>query len=170
MAPAKTAYGLPDAEYGRWMVGPFTVAMTATAAVKRLGCFSDVLFLGLLVGLPDPDGVGSSELKHSSYARQPVALTAHSSNHLTIPRHVRFEVPDCPAVVGLGLYGPDERLEGYGVFRSSRIAWAKPETFDFPSHRILIKRPDRPARGQGAPSIQSSDGLISQPATSRSSR
>lgn len=141
MARARAAYGLPDTDHGRWMVGPFTVAMTATAMVKRTGYFSSALSLGLLVRLPDPDGVGSAELQHEGYVRQRVDLTDQSASHLTIPRHVQFDVPDCPAVVGLGLYAPDGTLEGYGVFRSSRVAWARPETFGFPSHRILIKRP-----------------------------
>ena len=142
MARIKTAYGLPASGNGPWMVGPFTVEMTPTAAVKRMGCFSEAISLGLLVQLPDPDGVGSIELKHPGYMRQLTELTPRSASHLTIPRHVRFDVQGCPAVVGLGLYDLHGVLEGYGVLRSSRIAWRRPERFEFASHQILIKRPN----------------------------
>ncbi len=124
------------------MVSPFNVEMTATAAVKQTGLFSGTISIGLLVRLPDPDGVGASELQHTGYMRQLVELTPRSATHLTIPRHVWFEVHECPAVVGLGLYDQHGVLEGYGVLRSSRIAWRRPERFEFPSHQILIKRPN----------------------------
>lgn len=141
MARIKTAYGLPASGNGPWMVGPYTVEMTPTAAVKRTGRFSETIALGLLVQLPDPDGVGASELDHLEYLRQLVELTPQSATHLAVPRHLRFEVHGCPAIVGLGLYEPRGVLEGYGVLRSSRISWRRPEQFDFPPHRILIKRP-----------------------------
>lgn len=141
MARIRTAYGLPPSKSGPWLVGPYTVEMTPTAAVKRVGRFSETLSLGLLVQLPDPDGVGSSELEHPAYMRQLVELAPRSASHLAIPRHVRFHIPGCPPVIGLGLYDTHNTLEGYGVFRSSRVTSCRPERFDFPSHQIQIKRP-----------------------------
>lgn len=144
MIHIKTAYGRPSSEHGPWMVGPFSVEMAPTAAVKRAGCFSKATTLGILVQLPDPDGVGSIELKHPAYMRQMADLAPRSASHLVIPHRVQFEVPGCPTVVGLGLYDPDGALEGYGVFRSVRVGWRRPEQFEFPSHRILIRRPTTP--------------------------
>lgn len=140
MPRVKMAYGLPASEHGPWMVGPFTVEMTPTAAVKRTGRFSETVSLGLLVQLPDPDGVGASELNHPGYTRQSVELTPRSASHLAIPSNLRFEVHGCPTIVGLGLYDPRGVLEGYGVLRSPRIAWRRPEQFEFRSHHIVIKR------------------------------
>lgn len=50
------------------MASPFTAELPPTAAIKRAGVFSSPLFLGLLVELPDPDGVGSLEQDHPDYA------------------------------------------------------------------------------------------------------
>ncbi len=145
MGRVKLVYGQPPSSDGPWKASPFTVEMTPTAAVKRSGVFSSPLYLGLLVQLPDPDGIGAVELDHPGYLRQLIELVPRSSAHLTIPRPVLFEIHDCPTVVGLGLFDGDAMTEGYGVLRSSRTAWRRPEKFEFPSHQILIKRPTGPA-------------------------
>lgn len=127
----------------RYRVGPFTAEMSPTAAVKRAGAFSQPLFMGLLVQLPDPDGVGAQELDHAAYQRQLVELTARSASHLTVPRPVVFDIHDCPEVVGIGLFDGDGVCEGYGALRSSRISPQRPDHFEFPSHQIMVKRPPR---------------------------
>lgn len=140
----KPRSGLAALPKGPWKSGPFNTEMTPTAAVKRAGSFSTATYIGLMVQLPDPDGVGSVELDHPGYVRQLVALTSGSASHLTIPRPVLFEVHNCPLVVGVGLYDESGVAEGYGVLRSSRVAWHPPEKFQFASHQILIRRPIGP--------------------------
>ena len=144
MSRAKPTFGQPPSPNGPWMASPFNAEMTPTAAIKRAGAFSSPLYLGLLVGLPDPDGVGSIELDHPAYMRQLIELSSRSASHLTIPRPVLFEVHGCPAVLGVGLYDSDGNAEGYGVLRSSRIARRRPDKFEFAACQILIKRPTGP--------------------------
>ena len=143
MSRPKPKLGQPPHK-GPFQISPFTAELAPTAAVKRTGSFSDILYIGLLVQLPDPDGVGCIELQHAGYVRQLVELTSRSSTHVTVPRHVRFEVVDCPPVVGVALFDSDAVAEAYGVLRSSRIGWRQPEMFEFASHQILIKRPTGP--------------------------
>ena len=57
MSRIKPTYGQPVSPNGPWMTSPFTAEMTPTAAVKRAGAYSSAVYLGLLVQLPDPDGV-----------------------------------------------------------------------------------------------------------------
>lgn len=44
-------------------------------------------------------------------------------------------------MVRVALFDGDAVAEAYGVLRSHRIAWGRPETFEFASHQILVKRP-----------------------------
>ena len=138
------SFGQPASPHGPFKTNPFNAELAPTAATKRTGTFSSPLYLGLLVQLPDPDGVGCVELDHPGYVRQLVELTSRSASHLTIPRHVQFEVLNCPPVVGVALFDGDAVAEAYGVLRSHRIAWRQPDTFEFASHQILIKRPKGP--------------------------
>lgn len=138
------SFGQPPSPHGPFQISPFTAELAPTAATKRAGVFSEPLYVGLLVQLPDPDGVGSVELDHPSYARQLVELAPRSASHLIIPRHIWFEVLGCPPIIGLALFDGDAVAEAYGVIRSSRIAWRQPETFEFASHQILVKRPTGP--------------------------
>ena len=110
MIPVKQVFGQPLSPNGPWMATPFNAEMSPTAAVKRAGAFSTPLYLGLLSGLPDQDGVGAIELESPGYLRQPIELTSRSASHQTIPRAVVFDVSEGP-VVGLGLFAHDERLE-----------------------------------------------------------
>ena len=137
-------FGQPPSPHGPFKTSPFTAELAPTAAAKRTGAFSSPLYLGLLVQLPDPDGVGCVELDHPGYVRQLVELTSRSASHLTIPRHLQFEVQGCPPVVGVALFDSDAVAEAYGVLRSHRIARRQPETFEFASHQMLIKRPTGP--------------------------
>lgn len=137
-------YGQLPLPHGPFKISPFNAELAPTAAAKRAGGFSNPLYVGLLVSLPDPDGVGSVELDHPGYVRQLVELTSRSASHLTIPRHVRFEMVGCPPIVGMALFGSEAVAEAYGILRSSRIAWRPPEIFDFASHQILVKRPTGP--------------------------
>lgn len=141
MSRIKPTYGQPVSPNGPWMTSPFTAEMTPTAAVKRAGDYSSPAYVGLLVRLPDPDGVGAVELTHAQYLRQLVELTPRSTSHLTIPRPVLFDLHGCPPVVGIGLYDCEGALEGYGVLRSSRVSDRPATTFEFASHQILIKKP-----------------------------
>ena len=140
----KRTYGQPLSPIGPWMTSPFTTEMSPTAAVKRAGEFSSPVYLGLLIQLPDPDGVGEVELAHPQYVRQLVELIPRSAFHLTIPRLVVFDVHGSPPVVGLGLYDSEGGLESYGVLRSSRISDRPATRFEFGSHQILIKKPRVP--------------------------
>lgn len=144
MSRIKPTYGQPLSPDGPWMTNPFTAEMSPTAAVKRAGVYSSPVYLGLLVELPDPDGVGAVELAHAHYLRQLVELAPRSTNHLTIPRPVLFDLHGCPPVVGTALYDGEGRLESYGVLRSSRISDRPATTFEFASHQILIKKPRVP--------------------------
>nr|WP_314188142.1 hypothetical protein [uncultured Brevundimonas sp.] len=144
MSRIKPTYGQPVSPNGPWMTSPFTAEMTPTAAVKRVGDYSRPVYLGLLVQLPDPDGVGAVELAHAQYLRQLVELTPRSTSHLTIPRPVFFDLHGCPPVVGTALYDCEGALEGYGVLRSSRVSDRGATTFEFASHQILIKKPRAP--------------------------
>ncbi|WP_426051975.1 hypothetical protein [Brevundimonas sp. SL161] len=137
-------YGQPPLPHGPFKTNPFNAELAPTAAAKRAGGFSNPLYVGLLVSLPDPDGVGSVELDHPGYVRQLVELTSRGSGHLTIPRHVHFEVQGCPPVVGVALFDSDAVAEAYGVLRNHRIAARRPDTFDFASHQILVRRPTGP--------------------------
>lgn len=140
----KRTYGQPLSPDGPWMTNPFTAEMSPTADVKRAGAYSSPVYLGLLVQLPDPDGVGAVELTHPRYLRQLVELAPRSTCHLTIPRLVLFDLPKCLPVVGTGLYNSKGGLESYGVLRSSRISNRPATTFEFASHQILIKKPRVP--------------------------
>ncbi|MBJ7484200.1 hypothetical protein [Brevundimonas sp.] len=144
MSRTTPSFGHPPSPMGPWKSSPFNAEMAPTAAAKRAGAFSNPLYLGLLVKLPDPDGVGSVELEHPGYIRQIVDLTPRSASHLTIPRHVQFEVQGCPSVIGLALFNADAVAEAYGVLRSHCITWQRPQKFEFASHQILVKRPTRP--------------------------
>lgn len=144
MARIASTLGQPPAPHGPFKTSPFTAELAPTAAAKRTGAFSSPLYLGLLVQLPDPDGVGCVELDYPGYVRQLVELTSRSASHLTIPRHVQFEILNCPPVTGVALFDSFAVAEAYGVLRSSRIAWRQPDTFEFASHQILIKRPKGP--------------------------
>ncbi|MBC1183990.1 hypothetical protein HF680_15210 [Brevundimonas sp. WCHBH090558] len=137
----KRTYGQPLSPDGPWMTNPFTAVMSPTAAVKRAGAYSCPVYLGLLVQLPDPDGVGAVELIHAQYLRQLVELAPRSTNHFTIPRPVMFDLHGCPPVVGTALYDPEGTLESYGVLCSSRISKRPATTVEFASHQLLIKKP-----------------------------
>ncbi|WP_426038414.1 hypothetical protein [Brevundimonas sp. DC300-4] len=138
------AFGQPPSPHGPFMTSPFNAELAPTAAAKRAGAFSNPMYIGLLLQLPDPDGVGSVELDYPGYERQLVDLTPRSASHLTIPRHVRFEVQGCPPVIGLALFDADAVAEAYGVLRSHRITWHRPQKLEFASHQILVKRPTGP--------------------------
>ncbi len=141
MRTPKPAFGQPSSPQGPWLKSPFTAEMTPTAAIKRVGTYSNPIYLGLLVRLPDPDGVGAVELDHGQYLRQLVELAPRSISHLTIPRPVSFDLYGAPLVVGVGLYDDQGTLESYGVLRSSRVSDQPTTTVEFASHQILIKKP-----------------------------
>lgn len=141
MSRIKPTYGQPLSPNGPWKTNPFTAEMSPTAAVKRAGAYSSAVYLGLLVQLPDPDGVGAVELAHAHYLRQLVELTPRSTSHLTIPRPVLFDLHGCTPVVGTALYDYQGELESYGVLRSSRVSDRPATTVEFASHQILIKKP-----------------------------
>lgn len=140
MKRIKPVFGQPLSPNGPWMASPFNAEMSPTAAVKRAGVFSTPLYLGLLSGLPDQDGIGAIEVEGSGYLRQLIELTSRSASQETIPRAVVFDVSEGP-VVAVGLFAQDDRLEAYGVLRSAQIVWRRPTRFEFASHQILVKRP-----------------------------
>lgn len=137
----KPVFGQPLSPNGPWMISPFNVEMSPTAAVKRAGVFSIPLYVGLLTRLPDPDGVGAVEADNPGYLRQLIELTSRSASHVTIPRLVTFDLDNRPVIVGTGLFDESGNLEAYGVLRSSRISCRPASRLEFASHQIMIKRP-----------------------------
>lgn len=126
-----------------FMQSPFTAELAPSLPIKQEAAYPAVLWLGLLLGLPDSDGYGAAELADAGYTRQSVALSPRSSSHMTIHRVVRFDIPDRPMVRGVALFGDEHELAAYGALRSAHAGYPAPNFIEFRPHQILVKRVDR---------------------------
>lgn len=126
-----------------FMQSPFTAELAPSLTMKQAAAYPIVLWLGLLLGLPDSDGHGAVELVDANYTRQSAALSPHSSSHLTIHSPVRFEIPGQPMVRGMALFNDTGELAAYGALRSAHAGHRAPSFIEFKSHQILVKRVDR---------------------------
>lgn len=125
------------------MQSPFTAELAPSLRIKQEAAYPAVLWLALLLGLPDADGHGAVELADANYTRQSVTLSPRSSSHLTIHRPVRFEIPGQPMVRGMALFSEEGELAAYGALRSAYAGYPAPSFIEFKSHQILVKRVDR---------------------------
>lgn len=132
-----------SAYYGdtpRYMHSPFNAELAPTHFANFAGEYGDELYLGLLLGTPNMDGIGGIELPYDDQLKQRVELSPRSSRDWTIPRPVVFELDGTPMVKTLVLTdGTGVRL-AYGVLRSGRSAVIPTDRIEFPSHQILIRR------------------------------
>ncbi|CAL1690590.1 hypothetical protein MMB232_00719 [Brevundimonas subvibrioides] len=132
-----------SAYYGdtpRYMHSPFNAELAPTPLANLAGEYGVELYLGLLLGTPNVDGIGGIELPHHDQLKQRIELSPRSSRDWTIPRPVVFELDGTPMVKTLVLTDGSGNRLAYGVLRSGRSAVFPTDRIAFPSHQILIRR------------------------------
>ncbi|WP_292035607.1 MULTISPECIES: hypothetical protein [unclassified Brevundimonas] len=123
--------------------GPFAAELAPALSVRSTGAYPEHLYIGLLTSKPDPDGVGGVELSYPGYARQSVDLSPRSNTHFAIGRPVLFEIFGCPAVTSIALFDGAGAVVAHGTLRGRSTDVAPPSRFEFPSHQILVRKPNQ---------------------------